>query len=416
MGADGVDVFASSIGAALVAALFHAAVAYVGVVGGDGVGFGSVFRDVVESAQEDGHESFEDWVGGVAEVVADADVQAPLPFSDGAFGVDVSVELDAGGGPKGTIGAQAGVYALQKRQEMVRVEGTHGGSKVGGLFTGPGMGWLVKRLERPRVTRLESLAWETERHATITFRDEAIAHSRAGSFCMVWVPGVDEVPMGTGYTDAEGRVTLTVEAKGDCTRALLALQPGDKIGVRGPYGTGFGLPEAPSRVCFVGGGTGIAPMARGAQQALAAGHDVTVIGGARSKDLLLLHGYLGGEAQGGRIRYVACTDDGSEGFAGNAVACLEAEMGTHGEFDWVAACGPEMMMVKAVELCNRLGVPSQASLERYMKCAFGICDACTVGDGLRVCLEGPVFDADVLASIPEFGVSHRDAAGIMHPW
>ena len=119
-------------------------------------------------------------------------------------------------------------------------------------------------LERPRIARIETLAAETERHATLSFRDERLAASPAGTFCMVWVPGRDEVPMGLGYTDEAGRATLTVEGKGDCTKALLALGVGGKIGVRGPYGTGFSLPKKKASICFVGGGTGIAPMARGA--------------------------------------------------------------------------------------------------------------------------------------------------------
>jgi dihydroorotate dehydrogenase electron transfer subunit len=251
---------------------------------------------------------------------------------------------------------------------------------------------------------------------------------------MVWVPGVDEVPMGTGPNDAQGRVTLTVEAKGDCTKALLALPVGARIGVRGPYGRGFTLPPAtsplwpragspaapaspaqvkPQRLAFVGGGTGIAPMARGAQQAAALGHDVQVVSGARRRDLLLLHPYLEAEAEAGRITYLPCTDDGSFGFAGFTTARLEPMLAG---LDRVAACGPEAMMVKAVAMAKNAGVAAEASLERYMKCAIGICDACTVGPGLRLCMEGPVLGADALADVQEFGVGHRDAAGILHPW
>jgi dihydroorotate dehydrogenase electron transfer subunit len=273
-----------------------------------------------------------------------------------------------------------------------------------------------RRLERPRITTLESVAWETKRHATIAFHDEAVAASPAGTFCMVWVPGVDEVPMGTGYTDEDGRVTLTIEAKGDCTEAMLALPEGSRIGVRGPYGTGFALPRDPVRVCFVGGGTGIAPMARGAQQAAAAGHDVTVVSGARSRDLLLLHEWLGARAGDGTLRYEPCTDDGTFGFDGTTIARLAALLDTGAGYDYVAACGPERMMVAGVQECEGRGVAVEASLERYMKCAVGICDACTVGPGDRLCVEGPVLGADRLREVPEFGVGHRDAAGIMHAW
>jgi dihydroorotate dehydrogenase electron transfer subunit len=73
-------------------------------------------------------------------------------------------------------------------------------------------------------------------------------------------------------------------------------------------------------------------------------------------------------------------------------------------------------MAKVTAMCETAGVPSEASLERWMKCATGICDACTVGPGLRLCVEGPVLAAEVLKTIPEYGVGHRDSAGILHPW
>ena len=55
--------------------------------------------------------------------------------------------------------------------------------------------------------------------------------------------------------------------------------------------------------------------------------------------------------------------------------------------------------------------PFQASLERYMKCAVGICGQCCVGNGLRVCLEGPVFDSKELKKIKDFGKYKRNRSG-----
>jgi dihydroorotate dehydrogenase electron transfer subunit len=269
-------------------------------------------------------------------------------------------------------------------------------------------------LERPRATRIETVVRETERHVTIAFRDGLLAAAAPGTFCMVWVPGIDEVPMGLGYNDAEGRVTLTVEAKGDATKALAALGVGARIGVRGPYGKGFALPRE-GHACFVGGGTGIAPMARGAQAALAAGLQVTVVSGARSRDLLLLHRTLGTWADEGSIEYEPCTDDGSFAFKGFTTQRLE-QLLAQDDIAYVAACGPEKMMVKVTGICEARKVPAEASLERYMKCATGICDACTVGPGLRLCVEGPVLSAAQLKTVHEYGVGHRDAAGILHPW
>ncbi|MCX6671860.1 MAG: dihydroorotate dehydrogenase electron transfer subunit, partial [Euryarchaeota archaeon] len=75
----------------------------------------------------------------------------------------------------------------------------------------------------------------------------------------------------------------------------------------------------------------------------------------------------------------------------------------------VYSCGPERMMSSLLSFCKTL--PFQASLERYMKCAIGICGQCCVGNGLRVCLDGPIFDGVTLKKVEDFGVYRRDAAG-----
>jgi dihydroorotate dehydrogenase electron transfer subunit len=80
------------------------------------------------------------------------------------------------------------------------------------------------------------------------------------------------------------------------------------------------------------------------------------------------------------------------------------------EYSSVLACGPERMLFYLNQACAELGVPSQLSLERLMKCGAGLCGSCVV-DGRRVCAEGPVFmGVDLLAS-KEFGQGKRDDAG-----
>ncbi|MDD4127407.1 MAG: dihydroorotate dehydrogenase electron transfer subunit, partial [Methanomicrobium sp.] len=74
----------------------------------------------------------------------------------------------------------------------------------------------------------------------------------AGQFCMVWVPGVDEIPMGLSSADS-----ITVQKVGEATSALFSLTIGDKIGIKAPLGNGF----APGKkVLAVAGGVGAAPL------------------------------------------------------------------------------------------------------------------------------------------------------------
>jgi dihydroorotate dehydrogenase electron transfer subunit len=80
-------------------------------------------------------------------------------------------------------------------------------------------------------------------------------------------------------------------------------------------------------------------------------------------------------------------------------------------FDHVYTCGPEVMMAKVFQDAEKRGLPVQASMERLIKCAVGLCGSCAVGP-YRVCRDGPVFDTLMLREIQgELGVSRMDPCG-----
>nr|HID12973.1 hypothetical protein [Anaerolineae bacterium] len=76
----------------------------------------------------------------------------------------------------------------------------------------------------------------------------------------------------------------------------------------------------------------------------------------------------------------------------------------------IYACGPEPMLVALRRLCRERTIPGQLSVERYMKCGFGICGQCAL-DGYLVCQDGPVFDVEQLDGLRDFGHAHRSATG-----
>ena len=122
------------------------------------------------------------------------------------------------------------------------------------------------------------------------------------------------------------------------------------------------------------------------------------------------------------------TNDGSMGFKGFNVEQLgkmlqvcnaKGKKGLKGSdiepIDQVFACGPEMMLKAVSELTAKYKIPSQLSLERYMKCGYGICGNCVVDPlGIRLCTEGPVVKNGACVKIEEFGKYHRDALGKKH--
>lgn len=245
----------------------------------------------------------------------------------------------------------------------------------------------------PRIHAIEAVEANTERHRTFYFTDEACSHARPGQFVMLWIPGVDEIPMSLSVIGA--RQAVTVEAVGEATRALHDMQPGDKIGVRGPYGQGFTLHG--TRHLVVAGGTGAAPLLPFIRRS----DNVTVLLGAQTASKLLFPDEIAASAN----LHVA-TDDGTRGHHGYVTDLLDG-MEQH---DAIYTCGPEPMMKKVLEWSQRQGVAMQASLERYMKCGIGLCDACAI-DGLHVCRDGPVFKGEVLATLDDFGRRKRAPSG-----
>lgn len=208
-----------------------------------------------------------------------------------------------------------------------------------------------------------------------------------GQFVMVWVRGVDEIPMALSYENA-----ITVQKVGQATSALFELDICDTIGIRGPFGNGFEIKKG--NVLIIAGGVGAAVLAPLAEKV----SKVTTLLGARTKDELLFRQRF--EAAG--VLKIA-TDDGSEGKHGYVTELLRDIK----NYNQVYCCGPEPMMKKVLDMVE----PSKAqfSIQRYIRCGIGICGACCV-DGLRVCKDGPVFSGKILKN-SEFGVYTRDEHG-----
>jgi len=237
--------------------------------------------------------------------------------------------------------------------------------------------------------------------AVKTIRFDAPMTAAPGQFMMIWVPGVDEFPMSVSYVG--DNFGFTYQILGEGTKALAAKKPGDKIGVRGPYGRGFSVRG--KRVLMVAGGLGMAPIGPFVEQAIAHKASVDLVIGAKSKGNLLFERR---SMDAGATVHIA-TDDGSKGTKGFA-SDLAASVMVQKEFDAVYACGPEAMIVKVMGLAFAKGIPVQASLERLMKCGIGICDSCAI-NGMHVCKDGPVFSEKELKILSELGRAKLDLSG-----
>jgi len=225
-----------------------------------------------------------------------------------------------------------------------------------------------------------------------------------GQFFMVWVPGREEIPLSASGLE-EGLLRLTVKAVGGTTRFLMKLGKGDSLLLRGPFGRGFSL-ENFREVMAVGGGYGAAPLIYALRLLRRENKKCWyIVGAKRAEELLFVE-----EAKRIGARVEVATEDGSAGHRGLVTELLDRLLDSVRP-DCIITCGPEGMMKKVLEVAMKRNIPVQASLERYMKCGFGICGSCVLDPaGLRVCKDGPVFSGEELLQT-DFGKFKRDASG-----
>jgi dihydroorotate dehydrogenase electron transfer subunit len=234
---------------------------------------------------------------------------------------------------------------------------------------------------------------------------------RPGQFYMLaaadrWGGGADERPyLPRAFSFARARragegveLDFLLEAIGPGTDRLGALEPGEGLHLVGPLGVGFRAPERPA--VLAGGGIGAAPVLALDDELRAAGSEPTVLLGFRSA----------AHAAGAELFQAAevATDDGSVGRQA-LVTDLLAERLDADPGATVYACGPPPMLEAVRALCADRGVSAQLALESGMACGFGACFGCVVPtkEGyIRLCLEGPVLEADRLESALFPGAGH----------
>lgn len=260
----------------------------------------------------------------------------------------------------------------------------------------------------PETHRIVDIKKETESVQTFTFNTSLGA--KPGQFVMVWLPEVDEVPMSVAFDDGK-QIKITFFAVGEMTQKLAECSKGDLVGLRGPFGSHFEWQKG-QHIAVVAGGFGAAPMYFASSKAIEDGCTVDAIVGARAKEHLL---YLEEFEQLQGATLDVATDDGSQGHKGHNVEVLKQLIDQGTTFDQIFACGPEMMLKAVSGVSAEHKIPSQLSLERYMKCGYGLCGNCVVDPlGIRLCVEGPVIKNDVCVQITEFGKYHRDDVGKKH--
>jgi NAD(P)H-flavin reductase len=257
--------------------------------------------------------------------------------------------------------------------------------------------------------RVTSVVHETRETVTLTLDPVAdrVPSPVAGQFTMLWAWGAGEVPISVSALEDDGVLVHTIRDVAGVTKTLCASKPGDVLGVRGPYGRGWGVDTARGRdLVLVAGGIGLAPLRPVVHTVLAdreAFGRVLLVVGARTEQELLFRGELDGWWHARDIAVRTIVDRSSPGWAGsvgvvtNELASIDLDPAS----TYAMVCGPEVMMrVVAQHLTDR-GVSKESvevSIERNMQCAVKTCGHCQVGP-FFACTDGPVLTWDVVDAL-----------------
>ena len=259
-----------------------------------------------------------------------------------------------------------------------------------------------------RTVKILKVEKETPNVKSFFFKDKLCLKAKPGQFLMVWIPGVDEIPLSVSGVYQNGNISVTVAKVGEATEALHRLKAGDYIGVRGPFGNSFQVSSG--NVLLVGGGTGMAPLAFLAEKLVETSKKIIFIIGAKTAKELLFLNRVKSSLSKINSEIIVVTEDGSVGLKGVATDPL-GELLKKEKVDMAYACGPEPMIREVFLTTERFGVPLQASLERIMRCGIGLCGSCMIGK-YRVCRDGPVFNSQQLREVVnELGKYKRDFDG-----
>jgi NAD(P)H-flavin reductase len=247
---------------------------------------------------------------------------------------------------------------------------------------------------------------ETETPGVATFRLELQNASRQrmyryqpGQFNMLFIFGVGEVPISISSTPGEqAGIDHTVRFVGTVTRVMERLRPGDVLGLRGPYGTGWPLEQARGQdVLIVAGGLGLAPLRPVIQTLLARRSQyrrlLLLYGSRQPMDLLYQREYAGWVQQGLELMVTVDRADQSWNGRVGVVPALLSRVSFDPTQTIAFTCGPEVMIRFTVyELLARRLSPERIylSIERNMQCGVGLCGRCQLGPYF-VCKDGPVF-------------------------
>lgn len=232
-----------------------------------------------------------------------------------------------------------------------------------------------------------------------------------GQCAMLSIPGIGEAMFSiTSSPTNEEYMEFSIKKCGCVTDWLHAMEVGQEITIRGPYGNGFPVDDAFAGhdLLFIAGGIGLAPLRsviNYVRDNRANYGSVQIVYGSRSMDDLVDYREIIEEwatSEGVEVNLTIDNPqegwDGHVGFVPNFVKELNPDIRKT-----VLICGPPIMIKFTLAGLRELGFRDTqvyTTMELRMKCGVGKCGRCNIGDKY-VCKDGPVFRFDELGELPD---------------
>jgi sulfhydrogenase subunit gamma (sulfur reductase) len=257
------------------------------------------------------------------------------------------------------------------------------------------------------VTEVDSNDIKTFRFTFVNKEDENAFKYVPGQFAELSILGKGESPIGIASSPTQpGYIEFTVQRAGTIvggivTSALHDMDPGARLGVRGPLGNAWPIEYLEGKnVVIVGGGFAFTTLRSLIHYMIhpdnrARFGEINVIYGARTPGLLCYKEELAAWEKRDDIKMHVTVDKGDETWKGRQgfVPAVCREVAPSAENAVAVICGPPVMIRFTLPVFFELGFSKEniyTSLEMRMKCGIGKCGRCNVGEKY-VCKDGPVF-------------------------
>lgn len=263
----------------------------------------------------------------------------------------------------------------------------------------------------PGIVRVVDIIEETPdvKNFIVTTEDGGIPFPvMPGQLCMVSMLPIGEGMFSVSW-QGDDHLQFAIKKVGLLTDALHEIEPGQMLGVRGPYGNGFPVDACKGKdMLFIGGGIGLAPLRSFIKYCFKHRSDygkIQIIYGSRSyADLCFKKELFEDWPKEPDTEVYVTIDNPEEAWKGNVgfVPSYLKEINPSPEGRIAVTCGPPIMIKYVLENLEAMGYSDTqviTTLEMRMKCGIGKCGRCNIGSEF-ICLDGPVFDLAQLKQLP----------------